>query len=250
MKKVFVLFFTLLAVLMLTTLAACDTNKPDPEPEKDPTTYEQFLKAEVNDPILIDTYIQARQGWWQDDKGVGKASFYTQNDEGGYFIYDMPCSKEEYDTKLVVGTHIRVAGKKGEWAGELEVIEATFSILSGTKLFDAVDVTDKLGTDELIQYMNKKVAFKGLQVVGKGDEGLPFFYKWNNAGSQGDDIYFDLSDGENTYTFTVESYLCGKDTPTYQRVESLKVGDYVDLEGFLYWYEGAQPHVSHISILK
>ena len=41
----------------------------------------------------------------------------------------------------------------------------------------------------------------------------------------------------------MESYLCGADTDVYKAVKNLKVGDTVDLEGFLYWYEGVQsPH--------
>ena len=33
----------------------------------------------------------------------------------------------------------------------------------------------------------------------------------------------------------------------HQAVRELKVGDTVDLEGFLYWYEGAQPHITSVS---
>ena len=50
-----------------------------------------------------------------------------------------------------------------------------------------------------------------------------------------------------TYTFTVESYLCGQDTDVYKAVEALNVGDVVDLEGFLYWYEGANPHITAVT---
>ena len=51
-----------------------------------------------------------------------------------------------------------------------------------------------------------------------------------------------------TYTFTVESYLCGNDTDVYKAVESLKVGDTIDLEGFLYWYNGANPHITGVTV--
>ena len=37
----------------------------------------------------------------------------------------------------------------------------------------------------------------------------------------------------------MEFYLCGQDTDVYKAVESLNVGDVIDLEGFLYWYNGA-----------
>ena len=67
-----------------------------------------MLDAEV----VIETYVQAKQSWWED-----KATIYTQDKDGAYFIYNMPCSEEEYE-KLVPGTKIKVTGYKAEWSGE------------------------------------------------------------------------------------------------------------------------------------
>ena len=53
-----------------------------------------------------------------------------------------------------------------------------------------------------------------------------------------------------TYDFCVEYYLCGSDTDVYKAVEALNVGNVVDLEGFLYWYEGANPHVTALTVAK
>ena len=50
-----------------------------------------------------------------------------------------------------------------------------------------------------------------------------------------------------TYDFCVEFYLCGKDTDVYKAVEALQVGDVVDLVGFLYWYNGANPHITAVT---
>ncbi|MBR5361241.1 MAG: hypothetical protein IK123_10165, partial [Lachnospiraceae bacterium] len=75
-----------------------------------------------------------------------------------------------------------------------------------------------------------------------------FMYKYDDSGSQGDDLYFNVSVGGNTYTFTVESYLTGADTDVYKTVEGLKIGDTVDMEGFLYWYEGVNPHITKVTV--
>ena len=32
----------------------------------------------------------------------------------------------------------------------------------------------------------------------------------------------------------------------YKDVEALQVGDVIDLEGFLYWYHGATPHITSV----
>mgnify|MGYP000911324149 FL=1 len=94
--------------------------------------------------------------------------------------------------------------------------------------------------------------FRGLTVVPStapdGSE-VAFLYNWDGSGGEGNDLYFNVSDGTNTYTFTVESYLCGSGTPAYETVKALNIGDMIDVEGFLYWYEGLNPHVTGVTVL-
>ena len=214
-------------------------------------THAEYVAAGVDKEVTIETYIQAKQGWWFNDKvQADVATFYTQDKDGGYFIYDMPCTKEEYD-KLTVGTKIRVKGYTTAWSDMYEIINATFEIIEGdTYVAEPTDVTAKLGTEELINYQTMYIAVKDATVVAKVDtEGNEhaFYYKWNNAGSEGDDIYFDISVDGKTYTFVIESYLTGASTDVYKAAQALKVGDVVDLAGYLYWYEGPQAHVVSIT---
>ena len=37
-------------------------------------------------------------------------------------------------------------------------------------------------------------------------------------------------------------------TDVYEAVKALEVGQTVDLEGFLYWYEGANPHITSVTV--
>ena len=97
-------------------------------------------------------------------------------------------------------------------------------------------MTDLLGKDELIDHQNQLVSFKGMTVEAYDEEGAAFAYK--DPEGKTDDLYFQVSKDGTTYEFCVEFYLCGKDTDVYKAVENLKVGDVIDLEGFLYWYEG------------
>ena len=62
-------------------------------------------------------------------------------------------------------------------------------------------------------------------------------------------LLYDEIDGEK-YTFVIESYLTGKDTDVYKAAEALKVGQVVDLTGYVYWYNGIQPHIINISVAK
>lgn len=210
-------------------------------------SYADYVAAAVDTEVCVETYVQAKQSWWEDN-GVGQATFYTQNQDGAFFIYNMPCSQEDYD-KLVPGTKIKVTGYKSEWSGEVEITDATYEIEdTDTFIAEAKDVTDLLGKDELIDYQNQFVSFKGMTVEAANDAGDAFLYKWDGSGTEGDDLYFNVSLNGNTYTFTVESYLCDKDSDVYKAVQNLKVGDVVDMEGFLYWYEGVNPHITSISV--
>lgn len=207
-------------------------------------TYEEYVAAELDTEVVVEAYVQAKQSWWED-----KATLYTQDQDGAYFIYEMACSEEDYE-KLTPGTKIKVTGYKAEWSGEVEIIDATFEIVEGNYVAEAMDVTPYLGQDDLVDYQNRYVSFKGMTVeaAGQDDEGndVAFLYKWDGSGQEGDDLYFNVSLDGATYTFTVESYLCDSSTDVYKAVKELQIGDTIDMEGFLYWYEGANPHITAV----
>ena len=66
-------------------------------------------------------------------------------------------------------------------------------------------------------------------------------------GEPGDDIYLTLEKDGVEYNFCVEIYLTGDDHAVYTTVGELAEGDVVDVEGFLYWYEGMNPHITSIT---
>ena len=208
-------------------------------------TYEEYAAAELDTEVVVETYVQAKQGWWDNT-----ATVYTQDENGAYFLYNMACSEEDYE-KLTVGTKIRVTGYKAEWAGEVEIIDATFEIVEGNFVAEAMDVTELLGTEELINHQNKFVSFKGMTVEPSVDpEGneVAFLYNWDGSGAEGtdSDLYFNVSVNGQTYNFVVEYYLTGADSDVYKAVQALNVGDVIDMEGFLYWYEGVNPHITSV----
>lgn len=203
-------------------------------------TYAEYVAADIDTQVVVETYVQAKQSWYE-----GKATVYSQDEDGAYFLYDMTCSEEDYE-KLVPGTKIKVTGYKSEWSGEIEIIDAAFEIQEGSYIAEAEDITGLLGSDGLIDHQNKFVAFKGLTVEDAGN-GNAFMYGWDDSGSDGDDLYFKASVNGETYTFTVESDLCDKTTEVYSGVKNLKVGDVIDMEGFLYWYEGVNPHITSVT---
>ena len=236
----------LLALILCFVLVGCNT----PEEKNPAMSYEEYIAAEMDSTVTIEAYIQAKQGWWDN-----KAVLYLQDNDGAYFVYNLACTEEQYNNELANGNLIRVTGVKGQWAGEIEILgdqagaEATWELVSTEKkIYTATNVNSLLGKDELIEKQNMFVSLTGLQVVAQADGTSAFYYKWDNSGKQGDDVYVSFSNGTVTITCCVESYLCGKNTDVYKACESLKVGDTVDIEGFLYWYEGAQPHLTSVVV--
>ena len=198
-------------------------------------SHADFMAAEMDSEVVIETYVQNHQSWWDN-----KITVYCQSEDGAYFLYELACSEEDA-AKLVPGTKIVVTGTKGEWAGEVEVMDGTFEFAKGndTYIAEPLAVTAMLGTDELIAHQNELASFKGMTV-----EAIEY-----KNGEPGDDIYLTLGKDGASYSFCVEVYLTDPSSDVYTTVGTLEVGNVVDVEGFQYWYEGVNPHITAISVV-
>ena len=199
-------------------------------------TYAEYVAAKVDDQVVIEAYVQAHQSWWDN-----KVTVYLADYDGAYFAYEMACSEADA-AKLTPGTKIKVTGYKAVWEGEVEIVDATFTFVEGADSYIAYakDLTNVLGTDDLITYQNQLAAFKGLTVKK---------VEYKN-GAPGDDIYVTLTKGESDFSFCVERYLTGPETEVYKAFENIKAGDVVDVQGFVYWYAGVNTHITKISVSK
>ncbi len=221
----------LLALVCVFALAACNSDSGSEAKGEGVMTHEEYMAAAIDDEVVVECYVQGHQSWWDNTITV-----YAQDKEGGYFMYKMACSEEDA-AKLVPGTKIKVTGYKANFDGEIEIMDATFEFLEGEYIAEPLDATDLLGTDELIEHQNERVIFKGMTIES-------IVYK---NGEPGDDIYVTASNGEVSCDFCVEIYLTGVDHEVYTTVAGLQVGDVVDIEAFLYWYQGANPHITGIT---
>ncbi|MCQ2458626.1 MAG: hypothetical protein MJ142_07865, partial [Clostridia bacterium] len=209
--------------------------------------YADFAAAELDSEVTVETYIQSCAY----APAYGNASAFCQTEDGAVYLYRLPCD-DELAAKLVPGAKVKVTGFKSEWSGEVEIIDiSAIEVLDAEAyIAPAVDLTALLGTDELINYMNQFVSFTDLEVVAYNEAGDAFSYAWDGSGSHdaNSDLYFNVAFDGNTYGFTVESDECDNTTAVYAAVEGLKVGDKIDAEAFLYWYNGANPHVTSIIV--
>jgi len=250
MKKLIALLLALVMVLALAACGTTETKEPETQPTEptgevaDPTeptgeeptdevtvmTYEEFMAAENEAKVTVETYVQATQSWWDN-----KITVYAQSEDGAYFLYELACSEEDA-AKMLPGTKIRVTGDKAEWGGEIEIMNGTFEFVEGDEFYaNAIDAT-AMTTEELQANMNKLATFKGLtveKVERKDPEGA-------------DDLYLTLKNGETSMNFCVEIYLTGEDSDVYKTAIELAEGDVVDVTGYIYWYEGPNPHITAI----
>lgn len=242
MKK---LIAILLVLVMVLAVAGCTKPVETPdgstngttagtEPKSDVMTHEEYMAAAKDAKVVVETYVQATQSWWDN-----KITAYCQSKDGAFFAYEMACSETDA-AKLVPGTKIKITGTKGEWSGEIEIMDGKFEFVEGgdTYIAEAFDATALLGTDDLIKHQNEKVAFKGMTVEK---------IEYKNS-EPGDDIYVTLGLNGKSYDFCVERYLTAPETDLYKSFATLEVGKTVDVEGFLYWYEGANPHITAITV--
>lgn len=235
MKKIIAMMLVLVTVLAFAGCAGTETpttTAAPQEPQVKVMTYAEFMAAAVDAECVVEFYVQATQGWWNN-----KIVIYGQTEEGGYFCYNTVCTEAE-SKLLVPGTKVRVTGKKAVYDGEVEIMDGKLEILSGdTWKATALDVTSMLGTAELEQHMNKLVSVKGVTLKA---------VEYKN-GAPGDDIYVTVTLNDVDYSFCVEVYLTGTDTDVYKAFETLQVGDVLDIEGFLYWYKGPNPHITAVT---
>ena len=229
MRKLFGFIFALVAVL---SLASCGK-------VEGALSYDEYVAAADGTEVTIAGYVQAKQSWWDN-----KATVYLQDNDGGYFLYELGCTEEQFNTDLAIGNHIKVTGVKGSWAGMVEILgqfagaEATYEVLPDNKVYEA-KVQESLNNEALIALSTQKVSFTNLTVVSVE---LP--------ASEGKDIYFDVTDGTTTLTFAVESYLTDASTDVYKTVLTLKAGDKINCEGFMYVYNNAQLHTTSVTLVK
>ena len=207
------------------------------EPEETVTvmTFEEYMAAELETAVVIECAVQGNQSWWDN-----KITVYGADENGGYFMYEMACSEEDA-AKLTQGTWIRVTGVKKEWEGMTEIMDCTFEFIEKEAyVAEATDVTELLGTEEMVNKTALPAIFTGMTVEA---------VEYQN-GEPGKDIYLTVKSGEETYNFCVESYLTAPDSEVYTTVGALEAGTVIDITAFVYWYQGLNAHITAVTVAE
>ena len=148
MKKLLSVLLVMILALssMLVSCNKDDDDKEDINAKSEGVmTYEAYAAAAADAEVVIEAYVQAKQAY---SEAYGNTSLYLQDGKGGYFVYRMACTADEY-ASIKVGNKIKITGYKDVWSGEQEIIDAEFEIISGNYVATAEDVTSLLGSAEL-----------------------------------------------------------------------------------------------------
>ena len=207
---------------------------------EDAMDYAAFAAAEAEEPVVIEAYVQAWGDW-----GRSSLALYAQDAEGGYYVAELACPYGA-EEELIPGRKIRVTGVKSQRGDGMEIVGASFTPLIGSCHFAPLDLSAPLEEGQLIRYQNQKVVFKGMTVDAYDDSGAAFAFE--DAENRNGDLYFKASGGGRSWEFRVALAFGGREGEAYKAVQKLNVGDSVDLEGFLYWNDGAQPQITAVTV--
>ncbi len=203
-------------------------------------SHDSYMYAEPWTDVCVETYVQAtgRRGWEKNS-----IQLFAQSKDGGYYIGEMKCSKEDKE-KLVPGTKILVKGIKIGYGDDgVEIIEASYEIIeSDPFIAEPKDVSALLGSEKLLEHQNEKVLFKGLTVSGYED-GTPVI---NDSSG----ISFCCTDGNGLkLSFFVDLAFIKMHSDLFREAKKLEIGDVIDIEGFFSWTSdetGPYTYVSNI----
>ena len=244
MKKLLTVLFVLTMVLGLT--ACKKETKVDPNAKAEGVmTYAEYANAAIDAKVVVEGFVVASQSYYNG------ATLYVADGDGAYFVYGGSISEEDWNKLGITagspyvglakeGVKVHVEGTKAEWAGEVEIADAVVTIVDTTDKYlpEAKDVTK----EDFAKFANQFVKMEATIAEAP-------IYKWDGSGEAGQnaDLYYGVEVNGNKYTFVVESYLMYEGSELYNAVLALNAGDKVELQGFMYWYEGAQLHTTGVT---
>ena len=178
MKKITSLLLVIIMAISVFALTGCPNNPPQPpapglnDKSEGVMTWAEYDAAAMDAPVVIEAYVQGHQSWWDN-----KVTVYLQDLDGGYFAYELACSEEDA-AKLTPGTKIRITGYKTAWAGEVEIVDATFEFVNDglTYVAEPKDVTSLIASDELVKQLvaNGQIATQYVDLEGNATSDIRY----------------------------------------------------------------------------
>ena len=209
---------------------------------------DDFIKDDLKKgtPIVLTAYIQYFE---YDGKTV---DIFMQDEDGGYFTYGLTVTEDEYNAfNNHLYKEITILGEKDKVNGFFElssISEWYFSNPKGDREFRATpyDITSIVTDyDAMSTHQGELITLDCTVELCRDEENNPcaFLYKYNGTGRAGDDLYIHITE-KSGIELVVETDVFKDGSELYEYVENnLQVGDKITVVGYLWWYNGPQPHI-------
>ena len=143
-------------------------------------TWAEYVAAAKDDTVIVKGVITAIMA---KSKGNSYNCLYLQDNDGGYYAYNM-ATDPVTDDKLEVGMTVRVTGTRDTYNGTYEIMKATVEIVDSNKTpATAVDFTEKyqkatsLKDEALTAQQGMLVTIKGVEITGEDTSGGYYKFK-------------------------------------------------------------------------
>ncbi len=195
-------------------------------------TIAEYDASQKGDAITLKGTVVAREAYDSKNK---YSSFYLACDEGGFEAYRLPCTEEQYEKDLTVGSVLYIAGKNATYNGLRELNPCSYFVTDeAKKTITAEDLTAKVndGTGITKEYQAHMAELKNVLIVSVG----------NTSDAEYSIVVGDPTNTKKQATVRVSKYFAPKDSELRNEIDGLKLvpGQTISVKGFVGWYNAPQ----------
>ena len=143
-------------------------------------TWAEYVAAAKDDTVIVKGVITAIMA---KSKGNSSNCLYLQDNDGGYYVYNMPTDPVT-DDKLEVGMTVRITGTRDTYSGTYEIMKAAVEVLDTNKTtVTPADFTEKyqkaatLKDESITAQQGWLVTLKGVEITGEDTSGGYYKFK-------------------------------------------------------------------------
>lgn len=162
------------------------------------------------------------------------AAVYLRSEDGGFEAYQLACTKEQYDTELLIGNTLVVSGPKSYYDGLRETKPSTYTLTTDAKVTTPVEdltslVTSGTGISEA--YQCHLVKLTDVEIVSIGDK----------TQSEYSIVVGDSSDPKKQITIFIQA-TTKIDSSVRNEIDGLNLipGQKITVTGYLGWKNAPQ----------
>ena len=196
-------------------------------------TIAQADEAKDGTNINLKGVIVAKEAYNAKSKNT---NVYLQCAEGGFEGYQLTCTEEQYNTELLIGNTLYVAGPKSYYNGLRETKPSSYNL--------AEEPQQTLVAEDLTSVLN---AGNGISTAYQCHYAKLTDVEIVSVGAQDSSGQFSITVGDKTNTkkqtvVRISKYFAAKDSDLWKEYTGLNLvaGQKITVTGFVGWYNGAQ----------